>query len=97
MSKFCTACGQANVARSKFCPHCGSAFAASPASAAIGAAAPMDHSVASGKPVLLPNLTPGSLINLAGRVGLGVVGLWVLCVVGAIVLGIIGFLMVALT
>jgi hypothetical protein len=34
----------------------------------------------------MPNLTPRSLINLAGRVGLGMFGLWVLCVVGILVL-----------
>lgn len=78
MGKFCTGCGQPTVVGSKFCPQCGSALTTNPPSAV--------RPIASNKPVLIPNLTPGSLIDLAGRVGLGIFGLWVLCVVRAFVL-----------
>lgn len=88
MTKFCAGCGQPNVAGSKFCPHCGSAIAR-PASAVSGVATP----VVSSKAVLVPNLTPGSLINLAGRLGLGLFGLWALGLLGIILLSAICILM----
>jgi hypothetical protein len=86
VNNFCRTCGTRLEPDSKFCGICGTALAQPTPMPIPLTAAPVGRPVASNKAVLMPNLTPGSLIDLAGRVGLGIFGLWVLCVVGILVL-----------
>jgi hypothetical protein len=79
-NNFCTSCGQPRTPESKFCSHCG-----------FGPPAP--NAANNTRPVLIPNLTPGSVVNLAGRLAGGAVSLWVIAVIGIfLLLGIIIFL-----
>lgn len=78
-NNFCSSCGQPKSANLKFCGHCGFGDATS--------------SSQQEPPVLIPNLTPESVVNLVSRVAGGIFRIWLLVLGGCVLFGAIGLLM----